>query len=340
MKKSMVVSCVLLLIPLAMSFAGGGQQGGAASGDKKLEMVFIPKNTGNPYFDAIDTGFLEASKELGFNYTTVGPATAEATSQISIIEAQIQRGVNVIGIYLNSVDALSSVLQRARQRGIVVLNLGTDSSSPNDRDAFLGATDMDLVGPRLIKIESELIGGSGEIAIVSGTTDSPDHNYWIASMRNELATKPEYASIKIVEVAYGNDDPQKSATEAEALINKYPNLKGIIAPTTVACAATAQAIATMGVADRIKMTGLGNPNEMRAYIKNGTVTKFGLWKPADMGYAGAYLANDILKNGYKVAAGDVKTFGNLGQRPIKPGNIIDAGTFLIFDKNNIDDYNW
>jgi rhamnose transport system substrate-binding protein len=303
-------------------------------------MVFIPKNTGNAYFDAIDTGFMEAAKELGFNYTTVGPATAEATSQISILEAQIQRGVNVIGIYLNSVDALSPVLQRARQRGIVVLNLGTDSTSPNDRDAFLGATDMDLVGPNLIKIEAELIGGSGDIAIVSGTTDSPDHNYWIASIRNELATKPEYRNIRIVEVAYGNDDPQKSATEAEALINKYPNLKGIIAPTTVACCSVAQAIATMGVANRIKMTGLGNPNEMRAYIKNGTVTKFGLWKPADMGYIGAYLANDILKNGYKINVGDTRTFGNRGSRPIKANNVIDAGTFVVFDKNNIDDYNW
>lgn len=340
MKRSAIIVSFLLLIPLVMSFAGGGGQQGGTTGEKKLEMVFIPKNTGNAYFDAIDTGFIEASKELGFNYTTVGPATAEATSQISIIEAQIQRGVNVIGIYLNSVDALSPVLQRARQRGIVVLNLGTDSTSLNDRDSFLGATDMDLVGPNLIKIEAELIGGSGDIAIVSGTTDSPDHNYWIASMRQELATKPEYANIRIVEVAYGNDDPQKSSTEAEALINKYPNLKGIISPTTVACAATAQAISTMGVADRIKMTGLGNPNEMRAYIKNGTVTKFGLWKPADMGYVGAYLAADILTNGYKINPGDTKTFGNRGSRVIKEGSIIDAGTFLVFDKDNIDDYNW
>lgn len=334
MKKGLVLA-LLLIVPLAI-FAGGGKESGA---EKKLEMVFIPKSTGNPYFDAIDAGFMEASKELGFNYTTVGPATAEATSQIGIIEAQIQRGVNVIGIYLNSVDALSPVLSRARQRGIVVLNLGTDSTSTNDRDAFLGATDMDLVGPNLIKIIAEQIGGQGDIAIVSGTTDSPDHNYWIAGMRKELE-KPEYARIKILEVAYGNDDPQKSATEAEALINKYPNLKGIISPTTVACAATAQAISTMGVAGRVKMTGLGNPNEMRAYIKNGTVAKFGLWKPADMGYVGAYLATDILKNGYKVKAGDTKSFGNRGQRPIKDGGVIDAGTFLVFDKNNIDDYNW
>jgi rhamnose transport system substrate-binding protein len=337
MKKKAVILVLLVLIPLAMVLAGPQQQGGAAG--KKLEMVFIPKNTGNAYFDAIDAGFMEAAKELNFNYTTVGPATAEATSQISIIEAQIQRGVNVIGIYLNSVDALSPVLQRARQRGIVVLNMGTDSASPNDRDAFLGATDMDLVGPNLIKIISEQIGGAGDIAIVSGTTDSPDHNYWIAGMRKELQ-KPAYSKIKIVEVAYGNDDPQKSATEAEALINKYPNLKGIVSPTTVACAATAQAISTMGVANRIKMTGLGNPNEMRAYVKNGTVAKFGLWKPADMGYVGAYLAADILQNGYKIKAGDTKTFGNRGQRKIKAASVIDAGTFLVFDKNNIDEYNW
>jgi rhamnose transport system substrate-binding protein len=96
----------------------------------------------------------------------------------------------------------------------------------------------------------------------------------------------------------------------------------------------------MGVAGRIKMTGLGNPNEMRAYIKNGTVTKFGLWAPADMGYIGAYLATDILKNGYKVTAGDTKVFGNRGSRPIKANGVIDAGTFLVFDSSNIDNYNW
>jgi rhamnose transport system substrate-binding protein len=335
MKKTVIVA-ILLLTGLAMVFAGAGQQGGAG---KKMEVVFIPKSTGNPYFDAIDAGFMEASRELGFNYTTVGPATAEATSQIGIIEAQIQRGVNVIGIYLNSVDALSPVLQRARKRGIVVLNLGSDSTSPNDRDAYLGATDMDLVGPSLIKLIAEDIGGAGDIAIVSGTTDSPDHNYWIAGMRQELQ-KSEYSKIKIVEVAYGNDDPQKSLTEAEALINKYPNLKGIVAPTAVACPATAQAISTLGVSNRIKMTGLGNPNDMRAYIKNGIVSKFGLWAPADMGYIGAYLAADILKNGYKIKAGDTKTFGNRGQRQIKTGGVIDAGTFIVFDKNNIDNYNW
>jgi rhamnose transport system substrate-binding protein len=96
----------------------------------------------------------------------------------------------------------------------------------------------------------------------------------------------------------------------------------------------------MGVANRIKMTGLGNPNEMRAYIKNGTVVKFGLWKPADMGYVGACLAYDILKNGYKIKAGDIRTFGSLGSRPIKANGVIDAGSFLIFNKNNIDDYDW
>ncbi len=91
-----------LLVGLAMGLAIAT---GAVAQDP-LKIVYIGKNTGNPYFDSITGGFEDACKAIGCEFEFVAPATAEATSQIPFIEAQIQRGVNVIGIAPNSPDAL------------------------------------------------------------------------------------------------------------------------------------------------------------------------------------------------------------------------------------------
>src|SRR5213592_4423440 len=76
-----------------------------------IRIVYIPKNTGNPYFDPMIEGFRKAAEETGMQFDTVAPATADATSQIPLVKAQAQRGVNVIAISPNSTDALNQVFK-------------------------------------------------------------------------------------------------------------------------------------------------------------------------------------------------------------------------------------
>ena len=73
------------------------------------------------------------------------------------------------------------------------------------------------------------IGDKGEIAILSATANATNQNAWIKFMKDELK-KPEYKDIKLVKVAYGDDDDQKSFQETQGLLQAYPNLKGIISP--------------------------------------------------------------------------------------------------------------
>ncbi len=80
------------------SSSGGG-------GDGKIKIVYIPKNNGNPYFDPMIDGFKEAAEETGMEFTSVGPADASPTSQLSLIKAQIQRGAKIVAISPNSPDA-------------------------------------------------------------------------------------------------------------------------------------------------------------------------------------------------------------------------------------------
>jgi rhamnose transport system substrate-binding protein len=317
--------------------------GTAASAENHgLSIVYIGKNTGNPYFDSITGGFEDACAALGCEFEFVAPATAEATSQIPFIEAQIQRGVNVIAIAPNSPDALNQVLTDARSKGILVLTVNGDITGSEDkRDASILPVNFDIVGRDQVEMVGSLIGYEGEIAILSATTEAPDQNKWIVGMNETLASDPKYAKMTLVATVYGDDQPEKSTTEMEALLANYPNLRGVIAPTTVGIAAAAQVVQSRGIAEQVKVTGLGLPSEMRDFIKDGTVTAFQLWSPYNEGWLAAHFAKGVLDGTIKNEVGATFEVPNLGTITIDANNMINTQAELTtFDINNIDDFNF
>jgi rhamnose transport system substrate-binding protein len=307
-----------------------------------VEIVYIPKNTGNAYFDSIVKGFEEACETIGCEFTTVAPATADATSQIPMLNAQIQRGVDVIAITPNSPDALNRVFDRAREAGIKVLVVNSDITGFEDhRDAAVMPVDFDNVGDDQIELMGSLIGYDGQFAILSATTDAPDQNRFIADMQEVLATNDKYANMELVTIVYGDDDPQKSTTETEVLLSNYPDLEGIIAPTTVGVAAAAQVVENQGKADEVAVTGLGTPNQMRRFIENGTVEAFQLWAPDEQGRAAAYLAVALVNNNLMGEVGESFDVPGLGTLEIRDDRIVLPREGLTtFNAENIADYDF
>jgi rhamnose transport system substrate-binding protein len=344
-RKAVVLGIVVfLLFGIVGVFAGGeGESDGAAMGPQtaeEVDIVYIPKNTGNPYFDSIIGGFEKAADELGFNFETVAPATAGATSQLPFIRSQIQRGVDVIAISPNSPDALNRVFEQAMNQGIKVVIVNSDIPGSEDyRDVAILPMDFDITGSSQIELMGSLIDYEGEIAILSATTDAPDQNYWIEGMREAL-TDSKYADMELVEVVYGDDDPQKSTTEAEALLTKHPNLRGIIAPTTVGVAAAAQVVESAGRAPELQVTGLGTPNQMRRFVKNGTVEAFALWSPFDQGYLAGYMSVALAVGELEAEEGATFEVPGLGQREIGENRVIITGPPTVFDADNIDDFDF
>lgn len=317
---------------------GGGNK--PSGGTKKYKIVYIPKNTGNPYFDVIISGFKKAGDELGYEFTSVAPAQGDATSQIPFIKQQVQQGVDAIAISPNSPDAVKPALKEAMAKGIKVVTINSDMPGHEDgRDAVVLPMDFTITGKSQIELMSELIGNKGDIAILSATTDAPDQNTWIADMKEALKD-PKYKDMKLVEIAYGNDDAQKSLTETQGLITKYPNLRGIISPTTVGVAAAAQAVETAGAASRVQVTGLGLPNLMRRFVLNDTVKKFALWNPEEEGYLAGYLIDGMVKGTIKPASGVTFKAGKLGERKIGDKNVVITGPPVVFDKTNIKQYDF
>ncbi len=327
-----------LLLGLA---AGLAMVTGAFAADP-IKIVYIGKNTGNPYFDSITGGFEDACKAKGCEFEFVAPATAEATSQIPFIEAQIQRGVNVIGIAPNSPDALNQVLDEARKKGILVLTVNGDlTGNESHRDATILPVNFDIVGRDQVEMVGSLIGYEGEIAILSATTEAPDQNKWIVGMNETLKNDPKYAKMKLVATVYGDDQPEKSTTEMEALLSNYPDLKGVIAPTTVGIAAAAQVVQSRAIADKVHVTGLGLPSEMRDFVKDGTVTAFQLWSPYNEGWLAVHFALGVLDGSIKNEVGSTFEVPNLGTITINANNSINTQAELTtFNKDNIDQFNF
>jgi len=307
-----------------------------------LSIVYIGKNTGNPYFDSITGGFEDACKQIGCQFEFVAPATAEATSQIPFIEAQIQRGVDVIAIAPNSPDALNQVLDSAREKGILVLTVNGDLvGNESHRDATILPVDFTKTGPSQVELMGSMINYEGDIAILSATTEAPDQNTWIAAMKDTLAKDPKYAKMNLVATVYGDDQPEKSTSEMEALLANYPNLVGVIAPTTVGIAAAAQVVQSRGIASTVHVTGLGLPSEMRDFIKDGTVSAFQLWSPYNEGWLAAYFAKGLKDGTIKNEVGSTFEVPNLGTIKIDANNAMNTQADLtLFNADNIDQFNF
>ncbi len=341
----MRLASLLILTASAALFAGCDQSTSAptpaATSDaaKSGVLVYIPKNTGNPYFESLIQGYTDAAKENGFTARTQAPDNADATSQLRIIKDQVQQKVSAIAISPNSTDALNATFDESTKKGVPIICVDSDLTGNESRRAVGVLTaNPQMVGEGQIELLGSMIGYSGKFAILSATTDAPNQNAWIEVMKKTLAENPKYKAMELVEIVYGNDEPQKSITEAEALLTKYPDLKGIIAPTTVGIRSAAQVVENAKKADTIVVTGLGLPSEMRSFVKNGTVKAFALWSPYDEGYLAGQIAGQIARGTLKPAPGVKFTAGKLGEREFGPNTVVITGPPTVFNKDNIDNF--
>jgi rhamnose transport system substrate-binding protein len=323
--------------------AGSGTQSGAAADPNAalkegLKIAFLPKQLNNPYSDVEVSGGKEAVGEIKGEYKLVGPNDASASSQVSYINTLIQQQQDVIVVAANDPNAVCPSLNQARQAGIKVVSFDSDASK-DCRDAFINQATTQGIGENLVKVASELAGGEGEIAILSATPNATNQNSWIEVMKKELA-KPEYAKLKLVKTAYGNDDDQKSFQEAQGLLQSYPNLKVIVSPTTVGIAAASRYVSSSSYKGKVAITGLGLPNQMRQYVKDGTVKKFSLWDPADIGYLAAFTGAAMASGQITGKEGEKFKAGKLGDYTIGAAGEIILGPPTEFTAENIDKYDF
>ncbi|MFA9558879.1 rhamnose ABC transporter substrate-binding protein [Evansella sp. AB-rgal1] len=341
--KKFLAMCITVGLALTMLAACGDQEtdqaadGKGSDGGKKYAMVF--KNTGNPYGEKMMEGFEEAIKEIGGEVILRSPDQPTAEGQIQIIEQLITQQVDAIAIAGNDEDALQPVLKKAMDAGIKVISVDSAVNSES-RILHVNQADPERIGRSQIQAVSEMIGGEGQIAVLSATSQATNQNIWIEWMKKELE-EPGYENIELVKVAYGDDLRDKSTSEAEALLLQFPDLKAIIAPTTVGIAAAGKVLTDKGLAGEIALTGLGLPSEMATYLTNGVSPAMFLWNPIDVGYAAGMTAHVLVEGEITGALGDTYNAGRLGEKEVVEdgeGTQVMLGDPFRFDADNIDEW--
>jgi rhamnose transport system substrate-binding protein len=301
------------------------------------KIALVVKSLGNGFFDATHQGALEAAKELGnVEIIYTGPAKATAEGQIEIINTLIAQGVKAIVISANDPDALVPVMKKAMARGIKVISF--DSAVRQDgRMMHLAPSSDALIGEKLVKMAQSAAGTGGEIAVLSATAQATNQNTWIANMKTVLA-QPAYAGLKLDTVVYGDDQTDKSYREAKGLFKSYPNLKVIVAPTTVGVAAAAKAVQDENLVGKVFVTGLGLPSEMAGHVHSGAVKSFAIWNPIDLGYSSIMAASQFMSGKVTGKPGDKISLGRVGTVTLDAKGEAAMSEPFTYDASNVDQF--
>jgi rhamnose transport system substrate-binding protein len=330
------------------SSSGGSGSGGSSSssassssggGSKNYKIAYLPKNLGNPYFDASDKAGQQVVQSFGGTYSQVGPSQASPSGQVTYINTLTQQHVGAIVLSANDPNALCSAIGQAKSAGVKIVTFDSDTK-PGCRDIFISQASTEGIAEKQMDIMAGEIGNAGEVAILSAAANATNQNAWNAAMKTYTAKK--YPKIKIVATVYGNDDDQTSFDKTEALLSTYPNLKGIISPTTVGIAAAARYLDSKH--SKVQLTGLGDPNQMKKYVKDGTVPQFALWNPEDLGKLAAFAAKALIDGKVTGKKGDTFSASGLSNNTtsftVGDNGVVLLGPPFVFNKGNIDKFNF
>jgi rhamnose transport system substrate-binding protein len=321
--------------------ASGSSSGEAASGGLKtgLKVYVIPKQLGQAYFTTADSansgGAIAALSALNETGTETSGNAATPAAEIPAIQAAVSKGANALIVSATDPTALCPTLKSAMSRGITVVTY--DSDAPTCRNLFINQADTAAIGTSEVDILAKELNDTGQIAIVSAAASATNQNAWIGYMKQELK---KYPKMSLAAVVYGNDDATVSTQVTQGLLQQYPNLKGIISPTTVGIAAAAAVLDTSKYRGKVLLTGLGTPDSMKKFVSDGTVKEFELWNPANLGYLAGYAAVELASGKINGSQGQTFTAGKLGSFTVGADNTVLLGPPFVFNSGNINQFNF
>ncbi len=309
--------------------------GGAQAQDDPVRIALVVKALGIGFFEAAHKGAEEAAEELGnVEIIYTGPTDTTAEGQIEVINSLIAQRVDAIAVSANDTDALVPALKKAMDRGITVISWDS-GVAPEGRQLHLNPSSSPLIGNMIIKLAADHLPDGGEVAVLSATTTSTNQNVWIEEMNKVMG---DYPGIEVVATVYGDDLADKSYREATGLMQTYPDLDAIIAPTSVGIVAAAQAVVDAGKVGEVNVTGLGLPSEMAGAIESGASKSFAIWNPIDLGYSATMLAYNLATGEAEAAPGAEIPMGRMGTLTLDDNTEGAMADPFVYDASNIDEF--
>jgi rhamnose transport system permease protein len=308
----------------------GGAQGAVSGNPHRLVIAMMPKAKGDPYFVSARAGAEEAAQELGVDLIWDGPTGLDAAKQNELVENWITRRVDAIAVAVENKAGISTVLRKARQRGIRVLTWDADAE-PDARDFFVNQATPEGIANTLTAEAARLLHGKGEFAIITGALSAANQNEWIRCIKQRIAEK--YPELKLATIRPSDDDRDKAFAETQTILKVYPQVKLMMAISAPAVPGSAEAVQQAGRKD-VDVIGLSLPSISKPYIHSGIVQSVVLWSTRDLGYLTVYASVLEVQKELRIGATSLQA-GRLGTLQVRGSEII-LGEPLIINKANVD----
>lgn len=344
MRTKIASVCRCLLISCSLLGCGNGAAekreaavppGGGAS--KQLKVCLLPKIKGIAYFSSCAVGAREAAHELGnIDLLYDGPTDGDPRKQAEMIEQWAVDGVDVICVAPNAPDVVANAMKEAQSAGVKVLTWDAEGAA-GTRSFFVNQATAQAIGEGMVNAMVKDLGGpdaAGDVVIISSDATAANQNAWIHVMKPALAR----TQLNLVTIKYPGENASSALADAQDVIKKYPDLKGIFGISSVSFPGAAEAVEQSGKSGQILVTGLSTPNEMKRFVKAGTVKSVILWNTIDLGYLTVIAAEQLARGTLKPGDTTIQA-GRLGEKPIVGDNIL-LGDILVFTAENIDQYDF
>jgi ribose transport system substrate-binding protein len=317
-KVSIIVVGAILLGVLAGCGSPQATQAPAAAtqapaAPAKPYIPVISKGFQHQFWQAVKLGSEKAAKDFNVDITFEGPETeAQVDKQMEMLQIAIDKKPAAICFAAVDSKAAIPLLEKAKAAGIPVI--GFDSGVDSDIPLSTAATDNIAAAAAAADKMAELIGGSGEVAIIAHDQTSRTGIDRVKGFTDQINAK--YPNIKIVATQYGAGDQLKSTDLAKAILQSNPNLKGFFGANEGSIIGVLNGVKELGKEGKLVVIGYDSGKQQLDAIRSGTES-------------GA-ITQDPIGIGYKCVEAAVKAIK--GETLPKT---IDTG-FHWYDKTNID----
>lgn len=317
---------------VAVALLGLGLTFSSVQAQDKIVMQVVPKLLGIPYFASTGNGAAEAAAELNVDLNYNGPTDASIEGQVNIINQAIRRNVDVLAVAALDASALVPVLKRAREAGITVITWDSDVEA-SGRSFYVEAVSNAGMAKGLV--ESLISDGlnEGAVAILTGSATAANLNAYIDAIKAYAAAN--HPGLTIDAVLPGDEDAVKSRAITTGYFQGHPETKGLIVLGS-AMTPGLEALKDLNLQSEVKVAGFGLPSVNGGQTKDGTLSRFLLWNPVDLGYAAVY-AGVAAHNGQLTDTTTEIDVGRLGKLAVT-GDVVTLGAPVVFDSSNVDQF--
>ncbi len=297
-------------------------------------IAFVPKVIGQAWWDYVRTGVEEWAAETGYEVIYKGPAEVDVAAQVQIMQDLVNQGVDILCFAPNDPNACEEVCKAAREKGIIVIS--TEAATMTNVDYDVEAFNDAGLGGFLMDELAKMMGEEGEYVTMVGSFTMESHNNWADAA--VARAKEAYPNMTLVadERVSSESDSEIAYNKTKELLQKYPNLKGILGTSSFDAPGAARAIDEMGLTGQVFAISVAMPSETRDYLKSGVLQSVGLWDPA-------LFAKAMLNLGLAMYYGETVESGmDLGVEGYEAVEI--TGTLVVGDgsiaitKDNVDDF--